>query len=135
MNPKDVVSAFYNSDLAKDDNAIDLVHEDCQLHWNSSKGFTSLDYNGIKSMLKGLKKAYLSFNYRLSHLLQDGNMVTARYTIHVTPIESPELEQEPLAHFISIWEVKDNKLYRCYEISQLADDSSESLDSYAEIKI
>ncbi len=135
MSPKEVVSAFYNSDLAKDDHAIDLVHKDCQLHWNSSKGFTSLDYNGIKSMLSGLKKAYTSFNYRLSHLLEDGNMVTARYTIHVTPIESPELEQEPLAHFISIWEVKDSKLFRCYEISQLADDSSQSLDSYAEIKI
>lgn len=68
-------------------------------------------------------------------MLEDGNMVTARYTIYVTPIESPELEQVPLAHFISIWEVKDNKLYRCYEISQLADDSSESLDSYGEIKL
>lgn len=135
MTPKDVVNAFYNSDLAKENNALDFIHQDCQLHWNSSKGFTTLDFEGIKAMLLGIKKAYFSFNYRLSHLLQDGNMVTARYTIHVTPIESLDMEEEALAHFISIWEVKDNKLFRCHEISQLADDSSESLDSYAEIKI
>ena len=40
-----------------------------------------------------------------------------------------------LAHFITIWEVKDDKMYRGFEISQLADISSESLNSYAEIKV
>jgi hypothetical protein len=134
MSAKKVVEAFYELDLAKSDNAIDFIHKDCKLKWNSSNGFTTLDYDGIKSMLEGLKKAYLSFNYRISHLLEDENTVTARYTIYVTPIERPEKE-DPLAHFISIWEVKDGKLYRGYEISQLADDSSDSLNSYAEIKV
>ncbi|WP_299336542.1 nuclear transport factor 2 family protein [uncultured Psychroserpens sp.] len=134
MTAKDVVRSFYDLDLAKADNAIDLIHKDCKLLWNSSNGFTSLDYEGVKTMLEGLKKAFLSFNYRISHLLEDQNMVTARYTIYVTPIEKPE-QEEALAHFISIWEVKDNKLYRGHEISQLADDSSDSLNSYAEIKV
>lgn len=134
MSAKKVVEAFYKLDLAKSDKAIDFIHKDCKLLWNSSNGFTSLDYDGITSMLAGLKKAYVSFNYRISHLLEDQNTVTARYTIYVTPIERPEKE-DPLAHFISIWEVKDGKLYRGYEISQLADDSSESLNSYAEIKV
>ncbi|SDS36857.1 SnoaL-like domain-containing protein [Formosa sp. Hel1_31_208] len=134
MTPKETVKAFYDLDLAKSDKAMDLIHKDCQLYWNSSKGFKSLDYDGIAAMLDGLKKAYLSFNYRISHLLQDGNTVAARYTIYGTPIERSEKE-DALAHFISIWEVRDQKLYRCYEMSQLADDSSESLNSYAEIKV
>ncbi|MCD2258895.1 nuclear transport factor 2 family protein [Psychroserpens luteolus] len=134
MTAKEIVKSFYDLDLAKAENAIDLVHKDCKLLWNSSNGFTSLDYDGIKNMLDGLRKAFLSFNYRVSHLLEDQNMITARYTIYVTSIERPEKE-DALAHFISIWEVKDGKLYKGYEISQLADDSSESLNSYAEIKV
>nr|WP_321234854.1 nuclear transport factor 2 family protein [uncultured Psychroserpens sp.] len=134
MLAKEVVKAFYELDLAKTNNALDFIHKDCKLLWNSSNGYTTLDYEGIKNMLEGLKKAYHSFNYRVSHLLEDQNMVTARYTIYVTSIERPEKE-DALAHFISIWEVKNEKLYRCHEISQLADDSSESLNSYAEIKV
>ena len=49
-------------------------------------------------------------------------------------IERPEKE-DAIAHFISIWEVKEEKLYRGFEISMLADISSESLNSYAEIKV
>ncbi|WP_299228258.1 nuclear transport factor 2 family protein [uncultured Psychroserpens sp.] len=134
MSAKEIVKAFYDLDLAKTNNAIDFIHEDCYLQWNSSNGFTELNYEGIKHMLDGLKKSFLSFNYRVSHLLEDDNTVTARYTIYVTPIEQPEKE-DALAHFISIWEVRDGKMYKGFEISQLADVSSESLNSYAEIKV
>ncbi|MEH6537814.1 MAG: nuclear transport factor 2 family protein [Psychroserpens sp.] len=134
MSAKEVVKAFYELDLAKANNALDFIHPDCKLLWNSSNGYTSLDYDGIKTMIDDLKKSYHSFSYRISHLLEDQNTVTTRYTVYVTPIERPEKE-DALAHFISIWEVKDGKLYRCHEISQLADDSSESLNSYSEIKV
>jgi hypothetical protein len=40
-----------------------------------------------------------------------------------------------MAHFITIWELKDNKLYRGYEISQQADVSLESLKSFSKIKV
>ncbi|MGB3605564.1 MAG: nuclear transport factor 2 family protein [Psychroserpens sp.] len=134
MSAKEIVKSFYDLDLAKAENAIDYFHKDCKLLWNSSKGYTTLNYEGVKVMLDDLRKSYLSFNYRLSHLLEDNNMVTSRYTIYVTSIERQEKE-DALAHFISIWELKEGKLYRCYEISQLADNSSESLNSYAEIKV
>jgi hypothetical protein len=134
MSAKEVVSAFYKLDLAKSNNALDFIHKDCKLLWNSSNGFTTLDYNGIKNMLVDLRKAYHSFNHRISHILEDQNTITVRYTVYVTTIERPEKE-DALAHFISIWEVKDGKLYSCYEISQLADNSSQSLNSYAEIKV
>ena len=134
MSAKKVVKAFLDSDLAKDKNVIDFFHKDCELKWHSTKGYTKLKREGIANMLKGVQQSFHSFKYRLSHLLEDGNTVTARYTIYVTPIERPEKE-DVLAHFISIWEVKDGKLYRGFEISQLADTSSESLNSYAEIKV
>lgn len=134
MTAKKVVQRFYDLDLAKDKQAIAMFHKDCQLHWNSTKGFVTLNYNGIQDMLEGVQKSFDSFKYRVSHLLQDENTVTARYTIYVVPIEKME-EEEPLAHFISIWEVKDGKLYKGYEISQMADENPASLKTFSEIKI
>lgn len=134
MSAKQIVKAFYNLDLAKDENILDYFHKDCELRWHSSKGYSVFDLQGMKTMLQGVKESYHSFKYRLSHLLEDGNMITSRYTIYSTSIERPNKE-DALAHFISIWEVKDGKLYKGFEISQLADNSSESLNSYAEIKV
>ncbi|WP_040248887.1 nuclear transport factor 2 family protein [Psychroserpens mesophilus] len=134
MSSKDIVRKFYQSDLAIDESIMDFFHNDCELNWNSSKGFSKLDYKGVEHMLSGVQKSYLSFKFRVSHLLEDNNVVTSRYTIYATTIERPEKE-DAIAHFISIWEVKDDKLFRGFEISQLADASSESLNSYAEIKV
>ncbi|AEH02265.1 MULTISPECIES: nuclear transport factor 2 family protein [unclassified Lacinutrix] len=134
MSAKEIIKKFYDTDLAKDDSVIDMFHEDCVLHWNSSQGFTSLDKNGINHKLQEVREAFTSFNYKLSHLLQDENTVTARHTVYVTTIENPE-QEEPLAHFISIWEVKDGKIYKGYEISQLLDDSTDNMTSFSEIKI
>ena len=134
MTPKAIVKQFYQSDIAKDDNIMYNFHLDCELKWNSSKGYRTLDFQGIEEMLHGIQKSYHSFKYRVSHLLEDENTVTARYTVYATTIERPEKE-DALAHFISIWEVKDGKLYKGFEISQLADVSSDSLNSYAEIKV
>ncbi|WP_047546271.1 nuclear transport factor 2 family protein [Psychroserpens sp. Hel_I_66] len=134
MSAKQIVKAFYDLDLAKDQNIIAHFHKDCELKWHSSKGFTKLNFQGIEEMLKGVRKSFHSFKYRVSHLLEDNGVVTARYTIYVTAIERPEKE-DPLAHFITIWETKDGKLYKGFEISQQVDNSSESLNSYAEIKI
>lgn len=134
MSAKKVVKAFYDSNLAKDEDIINMFHDDCVLHWNSSQGFTTLNKDEISEKLQGVKESYLSFAYRLSHLLEDEDTVTARYTIYCTTIERP-FKEEPLAHFISIWEVKDGKMYRGYEISQRLDESVENLTTFSEIKI
>lgn len=129
MSAKKVVKEFYDLDLAKDDDIMAHFHKDCQLNWTSSKGFVALDYKEIELMIEGIRKSYLSFKYRLSHLLEDGKTATARYTIYVIPIENPD-EEQPLAHFISIWEVKNDQLFKGYEISQLADEDPASLKSF-----
>ncbi|WP_460218917.1 nuclear transport factor 2-like protein [Psychroserpens sp. MEBiC05023] len=134
MSPKEIVKAFYDSDLAKDSNVIDLFHKECLLKWHSTQGYKQLDYNGLIEMLEGVQKSFHSFKYRLSHLLDDNGIITARYTIYVTSIERPEKE-DPLAHFISIWETKNGKLFKGFEISQQVDNSSVSLNSFTEIKV
>ncbi len=134
MSAKAVVKAFYDLNLATDQEAIKHFHKECKIHWNSSRGYSEMDYNYVVEMLEGLRKSFLSFNYRLSHLLEDGNTVTARYTIYVTPIERPKKE-DALAHFISIWEVKDGLLYRGHEISQLIDENPSNMSSFSEIKV
>ncbi len=135
MSPKEIVKAFYESDLANDSHAISkYIHEECQLHWNGSTGYQVLDYDGLEKFFENIKASYHSLKIEISHLLQDQNHVTIRYTVFVSTIEDSENEQ-PLANFISIWEVKDEKLYRGFEISQVADDNIESYKSFSEIKV
>jgi hypothetical protein len=134
MSAKQIVKAFYDLDLAKDEGVINHFHENCELKWHSSRGYIQLDVKSIRERIEDIKQSYHSFKYRLSHLLEDDNSVTSRYTIYVTSIERPNKE-DALAHFISIWQVKDGKMYKGFEMSQLADDSLESLNSYAEIKV
>lgn len=134
MSAKTIVKQFYDLDLAKENEALSLFHTDCELHWNSSQGYTFMNYDGIKEQLEGVRNSFHSFRYKLSHFLADENTVTARYTIYITTIENPD-EEEALAHFISIWEVKDDKLFRGFEISQHANDHPKNKLAFSEIKI
>jgi hypothetical protein len=131
MTPKEVVSKFYNSDLANNSSAIEACfHKDCILHWHSSKGFKSLDFNTLKLVFEDVRKAYETLRFEISHMLQDGNSVIVRYTSYVSTIENPN-EEEALAHFLVIWEVKDDKIIKGYQMSQLADSSPQSLNSFS----
>ncbi|HUH28129.1 nuclear transport factor 2 family protein [Gelidibacter sp.] len=135
MSPKEIVKNFYESDLANDSSVVSTyIHKDCVLHWNSSTGYRIFNYDDLDEFFKNIKVAYHALRPQISHLLQDQNRVTIRYTMFVSTIEDPENEL-PLANFISIWEIKDGKLYRGYEISQVADDNIESYKSFSEIKV
>jgi len=125
MSTKDIISEFYNLNLAKADNqpvALELFHKDCEIDWNSSKGVAKLDYEGFSNMLLGIKESFFSFTYKISHLFADTNQGAVRYTIFGTTIEEPEIAI-PLGHFISIVEVKDQKIHRVFQISQEADEN------------
>lgn len=135
MSPKQIVKNFYESDFANDSQLVaTYMHQDCLLHWNSSTGYRVFGYDGLDRFFKNIRIAYHSLRPQISHLLQDNNQVTIRYTMFVSTIEDPENEL-PLANFISIWEVREGKLYRGYEISQIADDNVDSYKSFSEIKV
>ncbi|RED45321.1 SnoaL-like protein [Winogradskyella eximia] len=136
MSAKEVVKAFYESDMANDANVVsEFFHKDCELHWTSSQGFVLLNYKEIKDFFKGTRQSYNSLRFEFTHLIESNEFVTTRHTLFGKTIENPESEVI-LAHFSAIWEVKDGKLYRGFEISLPADENDfESLASYAERKI
>ena len=134
MSSKAIVKNFYESDLANDATVVSrYFHKDCELHWNSSHGFMLLKYDDIVKFFEGTRKSYNSLRFQFSHILEDNQFVSTRHTLHANTIENPD-EEITLAHFTAIWEVKNDKLYRGYEISQLADEETINSDSFKEIK-
>ena len=67
-------------------------------------------------------------------VLHSSSHVTTRYSLYAKTIESSD-EEIPLAHYMAITEVKDNKLYRVYEMSQPADMATIESRSFSEIKV
>ena len=64
-------------------------------------------------MSSDIGKSYEGLSCEITHLLQEDNKVTIRFTYNANTIENPE-EDIALAHFMCIWEVKDGKLYEGY---------------------
>ncbi|BAO77431.1 nuclear transport factor 2 family protein [Winogradskyella sp. PG-2] len=136
MSAKELVKAFYDSDLANDSFVVPtFFHQDCELHWSSSNGFSLLKYDDIVSFFEGTRKSYDNLRFEFTHLIEVDDSVITRHTLFVNTIENPDSEIV-LARFSTIWEVKDNKLFRGYEISQFADEThTKAKDSYAERKL
>jgi len=123
MSAKEIITKFFELDFVKDEDILSYFHDDCQVHWSNSKGFIQHSKSDIENLLNELKRNYHSYQAETFQILEDNNTVTVRYTIYVTPIERPEKE-DALADFISIYEIKDQKIYRCYQISNLVDNNN-----------
>lgn len=120
MSVKKIVSNFYKSDALTNSEIMDsYIHPEIVLDWNSSKGFLQLKRDEILALSAELGRAYVRSKIRVSHLLADGDLVSVRYSHFVKTIENPR-EEMLLAHFIVIWELRDGKLYRGYQMSQLS---------------
>ncbi|MFL1895517.1 nuclear transport factor 2 family protein [Aquimarina sp. 2-A2] len=127
---KEIVKSFYETDLIRNfDSLSEFLHPEIELYWNSSFGFNKKDFKGIQTMFKEMSASFENFRCEISHLLSEGNSVTIRYTYFANIIEQPDKE-EAIAHFIAIWELKDMKLYRGYQISQQGDNTPESMRSF-----
>lgn len=119
MSAKEIVQAFYKSDvLLETETVAALLHPDVIIEWHSTRGFLKLNHQEIIDLTKELSKAYVRSKSRISHIVEEGNTVAVRYSHYVKTIENPR-EEMLLAHFMVIWELKDNKLYRGYQMSQL----------------
>ncbi|WP_264521430.1 nuclear transport factor 2 family protein [Flavobacterium sp. N1994] len=119
MSAKEIVQAFYKSDvLLETDSVSKLLHKDVILEWHSTKGFLKLKHQEILDLTTELGKAYVRSKARITHIIEEGNTVAVRYSHYVKTIENPR-EEMLLANFMVIWELKNNKLYRGYQMSQL----------------
>ena len=56
QEPKNIVHDFYNSNLSDGAHTFEnFLHEDCKLHWSSSKGFNILDRKEISNIFKDIE--------------------------------------------------------------------------------
>ena len=132
---KEVVKGFYKSDILKDESILETYfHPEVILIWNSDDGLTIMHNKDIMSFFSEVRRTYFDLRLEVSHLLADDNHVTIRYKYYVRTIENPD-EEMGIAHFIGIWEVKDEKLYRGYQISQPVTDNDDTSKSYSKVKV
>jgi hypothetical protein len=120
MTAKEIVQNFYKSDVLLDPASVkEFLHPDVVLEWHSSQGFLKLDQQDIIDLSTDLSKAYIRSKAKISHIVEEENTVSVRYSHYVKTIENPR-EEMLLAHFIVIWEVKNDKLFRGYQMSQFS---------------
>jgi predicted SnoaL-like aldol condensation-catalyzing enzyme len=120
MSAKQIVEKFYKSDALMDSEVLkEYLHPDIIVEWNSSKGFVELRYNSLIDLSIELSKAYVRSKVRISHLIAENDLVSVRYSHFVKTIENPR-EEMLLAHFFAIWQIKEGKLFRGYQMSQLS---------------
>jgi hypothetical protein len=119
MKPKDIVLDFYKSDVLLDKKIVsELLHPEVTIDWNSNEGFIQMNYGDMMSLTDEMARAYIRSKIRISHILQEKNLVSLRYSHFVKTIENPR-EDMLLGDFFVIWEIKDDKLFRGYQMSQL----------------
>lgn len=132
MSAIEIVKGFYNSDVANDATLVStFFHKDCELHWTSSQGFQLLNYSQLQDFFEHTRRAFDNLRFEFTHLIEVDATVVTRHTLFGSAMEDANNETV-LGHFSTIWEVKDGKLYRGYEISQQADESdTKSMQSFA----
>lgn len=126
---KKLVKNFFSSKYYK--NIADFekyIHPKIRIDWNSSKGFFQFDYEKFRSMSTEMGKSFETMSPEFSHLIEENNKVCARFTYNVEIMESSDLIG--LANFFSIWEIKDEKLYRGFIMSQPSEDGLDGIFSY-----
>ncbi|WP_264564084.1 nuclear transport factor 2 family protein [Flavobacterium sp. N3904] len=119
MSAKEIVKKFYKSDAFISVEVMkEYLHPEFILDWHSSKGFIQMDYNSLIDLTTEISRAYVRTKARITHIIEENNLVSVRFSHYVKTIENPR-EEMLLAHIMIIWEIKDNKLYRGYQMSQV----------------
>ncbi len=134
-SPKQIVSDFHQANIINDETVLDnYFHKDLELIWNSADGLSIMHYEDLIAFFLEIKRTYHDLRVEISHLLEDGNHVTIRYKYYVRTIENPD-EELGISHFIGIWEVKDEKMYRGHLVSQPVTAHDDTTESYHKVKV
>ena len=120
MSAKKIVQDFYKSDALIDAKVMsEFLHPEIVVEWNSTKGFLKMNYEEIIALTEQMSKAYVRSKARINPIVAEKDMVSLRFSHYVKTFENPR-EEMLLAHFFVIWEVKDGKLFRGYQMSQIS---------------
>ncbi|MEM0516778.1 MULTISPECIES: nuclear transport factor 2 family protein [Aequorivita] len=132
---KEIVRNFYRSDILRDETVMErFFHPELTLIWNSANGLTIMNYDDIVNFFGEVRRSYNDLRVEISHLLADGNHVTIRYKYYIRTMENSD-EELGIAHFIAIWEIKDDLIYRGYQVSQPVTDKDDTNESYHRVKV
>lgn len=132
---KEIVRDFYRSDILRDDTVLErFFHPELTFIWNSANGLTIMNYDDIITFFAEIRRSYDDLRVEVSHLLADGPHVTIRYKYYIRTMENPD-EELGIAHFIAIWEIRDDKIYRGYQVSQPVTDNDDTTESYHKVKV
>ena len=72
---KKITKDFYELEPIKNREVLsEYLHDDCELYWNSSKGFTKLNKQELILLAENMSEAYQSIRTEISHLLKDGDI-------------------------------------------------------------
>jgi hypothetical protein len=119
MNLKKIILDFYKSDALINPTVLaTYLHDDILLEWNSSSGFIKMNREDLLSLASELSRTYIRSKVAISHIVKEGDFVSVSYSHSVKTMENPR-EYILLANFMVIWEIKEDKLYRGYQISQV----------------
>lgn len=126
---KELVKSFFTSEFYKDENDFKkYIHPEVEVKWNGSTGFLKLNYQSFRDLVIEMGKSFMSMEAEISHIIEEGNQVSIRFSYHVEMVE--EEEMVPLADFICIWEIKENLLYKGFFVSQPSDANVDNLYSF-----
>lgn len=135
INSKSIVRGFYTSDFFNEvENVKKYLHPEMELFWNARTGYSQMSREDIFIMASEASKSFESVRCDITHLLEEGDQVTIRFTYFVRMIEDPN-EEVPVAHFMAIWEIKDGQMYRGYQMSQPAEEDKEAMISYTDVNL
>jgi len=119
---KEVVEQFYKSNFYKDEDVLrSFLHPEVELSWYGTTGLKKLDLSGIAEITEQLAESFESLRAEIEKIVVECENAAIHFTYHVTTIENPE-EEMPLAHFVAMWELKDGKLFKGVQISQLGEE-------------
>ena len=126
LKSKEIVENFYTSLFKDEKGTLDnYLHPNVNLTWYGTTGLKKLNFDEILSIRNDMSKNYESLKAEVEKTVEEYHQIAIQFTYHVKTIENPD-EEMPLAHFMAIWELKDNKLFKGVQISQLGEEIDES---------
>ncbi|WP_037321450.1 nuclear transport factor 2 family protein [Salegentibacter sp. Hel_I_6] len=126
VKSKEIVENFYTSLFNGDKGVLDnYLHPNVNLTWYGTTGLKKLDFEEILVIRNDMAKNFESLKAEVEKVVEEANQIAIQFTYYVKTIENPD-EEMPLAHFMAIWELKDNKLFKGVQISQLGEEIDES---------
>lgn len=132
MTPKNLVTDFLSSDYYRDKETFkQYISTDVIVHWNSSQGFSKFNFDELLEIVSNMGKSFTKLTAEISHAIAEENQVAVRFTYDVETLEHPD--SLPLAHFMSIWVIKNEKIKSIYLMSHAADENTDNIVSYLDI--